>query len=150
MKRRKFLFWSLFGGIFSSVISSCSNSFAKPDDIDNTNNSSQLKNNKETFVKIGTITELKDKGNILNEDFALGSVLVMYNQKNSIIAIDPTCTHEGCIVAWKKEEKAFVCPCHQSTFTEEGKVIEGRAQFPLNSYEVKIEGENILIQKQAA
>lgn len=147
MKRRKFLLWSLFGGIFSSVISSYSNSFARQNNI---NNSSQLKNNKKTYVKIGTITELKKKGNILNEDFVLGSVLVMYNQKNSIIAIDPTCTHAGCTVAWKKQEKAFVCPCHQSKFTMEGKVIKGIAKLPLNSYNVKIEGDNILIQQQAS
>ena len=43
-------------------------------------------------------------------------------------AIGTTCTHLGCTVAWKAEQKQFVCPCHGSQYDAQGRVVHGPAR----------------------
>lgn len=37
-----------------------------------------------------------------------------------IIAFSAACTHMGCLVQWKSEDRQFYCPCHDGIFTEYG------------------------------
>jgi cytochrome b6-f complex iron-sulfur subunit len=100
------------------------------------------------FQPVGTVAELNQKGQILKKDFAKGSVLIVSNPANpkSISAVNPTCTHRGCTVEWKKNKNAFVCPCHDAEFSLDGKVIEGPAKKPLPTYAAKIEGDSVLVK----
>ena len=41
------------------------------------------------------------------------------------------CTHQGCTAKWNENEKAFVCPCHNSKFSGNGDVLQGPAKLPL-------------------
>jgi len=42
-------------------------------------------------------------------------------------AVEPTCTHLGCTVAWNPAERSWDCPCHGSRFTPDGQVLNGPA-----------------------
>ncbi len=64
----------------------------------------------------------------------------------SIVAVNPTCTHKGCIVKWNAQKKEYVCPCHGADFAASGKVTEGPATQALPTYEVKIENGKILVK----
>jgi glycine/D-amino acid oxidase-like deaminating enzyme/nitrite reductase/ring-hydroxylating ferredoxin subunit len=44
-----------------------------------------------------------------------------------IHALNPTCTHAGCIVSWNGEEKSWDCPCHGARFDIDGSVLTGPA-----------------------
>jgi len=55
-------------------------------------------------------------------------VAVYKNSDGSILKLSPTCTHMGCTISWDSENGRWTCPCHESHFTKEGKVIDGPAK----------------------
>ena len=57
----------------------------------------------------------------------------------------PQCTHLGCAYHWDDRKTEFICPCHNSLFSIDGKVTGGPASRPLDRYETKIEGKKLLI-----
>ncbi|MBN2233979.1 MAG: Rieske 2Fe-2S domain-containing protein [Opitutales bacterium] len=46
-------------------------------------------------------------------------------------AISRKCTHLGCRVNYSETDGLFVCPCHGSRFSTEGKVLRGPAELDL-------------------
>jgi menaquinol-cytochrome c reductase iron-sulfur subunit len=62
-----------------------------------------------------------------------------------IVAYGPQCPHLGCAYHWDQKNNEFLCPCHASTFSIDGKVLSGPAPRPLDRYEVKIEGNSLLL-----
>ncbi|KUK61561.1 MAG: FAD dependent oxidoreductase, partial [Methanoculleus marisnigri] len=64
-----------------------------------------------------------------------GRVLMIEGQKAGVFrdregrvhAVNPTCTHMGCVAAWNSAEETWDCPCHGSRFDADGKVIHGPA-----------------------
>lgn len=39
--------------------------------------------------------------------------------------LSPVCPHLGCQVVWQKEARRFYCPCHNSIFAADGKLVSG-------------------------
>jgi menaquinol-cytochrome c reductase iron-sulfur subunit len=70
---------------------------------------------------------------------------VIKTADNKAIAFGPQCTHLGCAYHWDDGKKNFLCPCHNSVFDIDGKVISGPAPRPLDRYAVKIEGSRLEI-----
>jgi quinol---cytochrome c reductase iron-sulfur subunit, bacillus type len=62
-----------------------------------------------------------------------------------LIAFAPQCPHLGCAYHWEAQNQEFLCPCHASRFTIEGNVISGPSPRPLDRYEMKIEGDKLLL-----
>ncbi len=60
-------------------------------------------------------------------------------ENGSFIALSRTCTHLGCALSWDVNDKKFVCPCHGSTFNQEGVVLTAPAIRPLDFSPVRIE-----------
>ena len=52
-------------------------------------------------------------------------------------AISRTCTHLGCRVSFLEDKQFIECPCHQSRFTTEGKLISGPAKKDLPTFAVE-------------
>jgi len=144
MNRREFLMWVGIGGVASSLpvaLVACSPKAEK-------SQSPTIPTRADGFQSVGTVAELQ-KGPILTKDFSSnGSVLVVSNPANSktVLAVNPTCTHKGCAVEWKADEKSFICPCHDAKFSADGKVLKGLANKPLATYEAKTEGDAILVK----
>ncbi|HYL76478.1 MAG TPA: ubiquinol-cytochrome c reductase iron-sulfur subunit [Bryobacteraceae bacterium] len=70
---------------------------------------------------------------------------VVKTADNQVTAFAPQCTHLGCAYHWDEPTHNFVCPCHTSAFSIDGKVLAGPAPRPLDRYEVKIDGNKLQI-----
>ncbi len=46
-------------------------------------------------------------------------------------AMSSICTHLGCMTVWRQDSGVIACPCHGSTFRQDGTVIGGPAPRPL-------------------
>ncbi|HWE48747.1 MAG TPA: Rieske (2Fe-2S) protein [Bryobacteraceae bacterium] len=70
---------------------------------------------------------------------------VVREANNKIVAFGPACTHLGCAYHWEASAKQFVCPCHNSFFSLDGKVTAGPAPRPLDQYVTKIENNRLQV-----
>ncbi len=59
---------------------------------------------------------------------------------NEVVAFSPQCTHLGCAYHWDGPSHTFICPCHTSVFSIDGKVLGGPAPRPLDRFMTKIQG----------
>ena len=150
MNRRTFLGWVGVGTLASSlplVIIACSDS-----ENDDTKVSTELEQNAraattDNFYRVGIVSDLDRKDFILNEDIEGKSVMVFrHPETGELIAINPQCTHQKCNVNVDPTTNLLVCPCHDSRFAFDGKVVEPPAREPLDVYQVRQEEYLILVK----
>lgn len=60
-------------------------------------------------------------------------------EDGGFIALSIRCTHLGCSINWEENKKSFVCPCHSSSFSIDGDVLNPPAPKALDYFPVKIE-----------
>jgi cytochrome b6-f complex iron-sulfur subunit len=105
-----------------------------------------------TTVKLGAVSEFPDGLKFLPDQR-----LFVFRQGNTFHAISAVCTHLGCTVraeALSQPETAtvggaslrlthrFLCPCHGSRYTGDGKNVAGPAPRPLAWYELSIASDD--------
>jgi menaquinol-cytochrome c reductase iron-sulfur subunit len=73
------------------------------------------------------------------------SAWVVKMPNEQIVAYSPACTHLGCPYHWEQTKNQFICPCHNSVFALDGKVVDGPAPRPLDRFETKIQGKQLLL-----
>jgi nitrite reductase/ring-hydroxylating ferredoxin subunit len=76
-----------------------------------------------------------------------GKEVLVANLGGNFYAIGNRCTHMGCMLSdgELKGENAL-CPCHGSTFNvRTGVIVKGPAKKPEPVFEVKVEGEDVLV-----
>ena len=57
-----------------------------------------------------------------------GEKIAMYKDEHHVIhAVNPTCTHVHCTVAWNAAEQSWDCPCHGARYNCDGEVLTGPA-----------------------
>ncbi|PZV18343.1 MAG: cytochrome B6 [Pseudanabaena sp.] len=96
------------------------------------------------FKEIGTVAQL-DKDKVLVSSDKKIVVVRNPNDATKVLAVNATCTHKGCTVAWKSANKEFVCPCHDAKFAADGAVRQGPAHKPLQRYTAKIVDTKVLV-----
>jgi menaquinol-cytochrome c reductase iron-sulfur subunit len=74
------------------------------------------------------------------------SVWVIKHSPTSVTVFSPVCTHLGCHFNWDPSSGHFVCPCHGSVFSIEGKVLGGPAPRPLDTLPYKIENGELYVK----
>jgi 3-phenylpropionate/trans-cinnamate dioxygenase ferredoxin component len=77
-----------------------------------------------------------------------GTKIALANIAGTFYAFGDTCTHRGCSLAdGDLEETTVTCPCHGSEFdVRSGAVLQGPAREPVETYEVRAEGETLKIR----
>jgi menaquinol-cytochrome c reductase iron-sulfur subunit len=58
----------------------------------------------------------------------------------------PICTHLGCRYSWDADRRQFLCPCHGSIFSVDGKVVGGPAPRPLDTLPTKVENGKLYVE----
>jgi len=93
------------------------------------------------------VAELNRKGQLLIRSSALGPLLLIRDPATKQLqAVNPTCPHRGCTVAWKSGTESFLCPCHQARFNVRGRWIDGQTvKRPLPSFRVTVSNGGILV-----
>jgi menaquinol-cytochrome c reductase iron-sulfur subunit len=76
------------------------------------------------------------------------SAWVVRTEDRNVIAYMPACTHLACAYHWENQGKKFVCPCHGSEFSLEGKVLAGPAPRPLDRFLTKVQDGRVMIGSQ--
>ncbi|MGH9523439.1 MAG: ubiquinol-cytochrome c reductase iron-sulfur subunit [Terriglobales bacterium] len=59
------------------------------------------------------------------------TAVFIINSPQGYYSLQATCTHLGCLTAWKPELGLIACPCHGSKFSRDGTKVAGPAPRPL-------------------
>ena len=74
----------------------------------------------------------KDNGAIIRIN---GTAVGIYKDtRGKVYAVNPTCTHLGCLLTWNNVDKTWDCPCHGSRFDYTGKNLYDPAFKNLETY----------------
>jgi len=99
------------------------------------------------FTPVATLAELPPGTG--KRVYAAGEAVALFNVNGSIYAISNRCTHargslsEGAVDPVKC---AVTCPWHEGVFAlETGQVLSGPPSLPVPTYQVKLEGDTVLI-----
>ena len=72
-------------------------------------------------------------------------IIVAQVEEGGFVAVDALCTHQQCTVAYNALGQTFDCPCHDSSYELDGRVIGGPAPRPLRTYSAQSDGTSLTI-----
>lgn len=99
-------------------------------------------------IELGKPTLFKAKiirqtGWIVNEEEL--AFYVLTEDGRDFIAMSNICTHLGCRIRWIADQDQYVCPCHNGVFDKQGKVVSGPPPRSLDTFETKVENDQLFI-----
>jgi menaquinol-cytochrome c reductase iron-sulfur subunit len=108
------------------------------------------------FVRVGGIASLPESGEprklpVLDTQIdawnktpnvPVGAVYVQKTGEDSVRVLNAVCPHLGCSVGYSAEQKHFLCPCHKSSFSADGSILDPRSPSPraMDELEAEIRG----------
>jgi Rieske Fe-S protein len=64
-------------------------------------------------------------------------------------AFSAVCTHLQCTVQYRTDLEQIWCPCHNGHFDLSGKNVSGPPPAPLESYDVNVKGDEVVVSRRA-
>jgi menaquinol-cytochrome c reductase iron-sulfur subunit len=77
------------------------------------------------WTKYDVIAPLVRDAWTTQHDVILGAAWLRRTSEQQVQALSGTCPHLGCVVGWDDAKKNFLCPCHDSRWTDAGEVVPG-------------------------
>lgn len=77
-----------------------------------------------------------------NPSVPVGAVYLRRTGPKSVQAFNVVCPHAGCFVDYVASQNHYICPCHNSTFTPEGKISDPKSPSPRGLDELQVEVRN--------
>ena len=74
------------------------------------------------------------------------TIFLVKTGESEVAALNATCTHLGCLVAWDKDGQVFKCPCHGGIYDRNGTVQDGPPPEPLAKVATMVDGDRVLVQ----
>jgi cytochrome b6-f complex iron-sulfur subunit len=98
-------------------------------------------------VVAGRVGELQPNSSMI---FRFGSRpgLLIRTQDGQYRALSATCTHLGCTVQYRSDQQRIWCACHNGMFDLGGRNISGPPPRPLETFEIHIQGQEILVGRK--
>lgn len=94
--------------------------------------------NSDKATKVITISEYPSLESVGGHEI-IGNIFVKRTGQTKFLALSIVCSHKKCDVDYTGD--GFECPCHGSTYTSTGKVLEGPAKKNLKSYKTTYDSE---------
>ncbi|MDQ6612993.1 MAG: Rieske (2Fe-2S) protein, partial [Gemmatimonadota bacterium] len=79
--------------------------------------------------KVAVLDELVDAWN-RTPDVPIGSVYVEKTGPKTVRVLNAVCPHLGCSVGLNAARTGFVCPCHKSSFSLDGRILDPNSPSP--------------------
>jgi cytochrome b6-f complex iron-sulfur subunit len=98
------------------------------------------------FVVAAKVDELKNNS---GKVFKFGSrpALLVRLTNGSYRAFSAVCTHLNCTVQYRSDLREIWCACHNGLYDLEGRNVSGPPPRPLETYEVHIQGEDVVVTR---
>lgn len=94
-----------------------------------------------TPVKFPVLADKKDAWNKFTQ-VPVGAVYIRRLPGNKFEAFNIICPHAGCYVDYLAERNAFLCPCHNSTFSLDGRIDDPNSPSPRGLDSLTVELRN--------
>lgn len=101
---------------------------------------------KKLALPLDKVPKLEKVGGWLIVKIKGRQVLLVRDGRDSIRALNPTCTHQQCLVGYEPKTGKIECDCHQSHFDLDGKNLDGPAPEPLATYPASLSEGRIIIE----
>lgn len=75
--------------------------------------------------------------------------ILVHTSQGRLKAFSAVCTHLNCTVQYDAHDEVIWCACHNGKFDLNGQVISGPPPKPLESYQVNVRGDEIVVSKPA-
>ena len=72
----------------------------------------------------------------------VGAVYLQRLPDNKVRALNVVCPHAGCFVDYRAANSNYFCPCHNSSFALDGKVLDPKSPSPRGLDELPVEVRN--------
>jgi menaquinol-cytochrome c reductase iron-sulfur subunit len=96
------------------------------------------------FVRVGSIAGLPENGEprklpVLatqvdawnkTQNVPVGAVYVQKTEPDGVRVLNVVCPHLGCAVGYSASANHFFCPCHKSSFSIDGNILDPRSPSP--------------------
>lgn len=113
---------------------------------------------KRDWIRIAELVDLPDEGatevtysiriadgyHVVDRQYSV----YLRREGESVLCIDPACTHLGCRVTYQAEHDRFLCPCHGGVFDQRGKVVSGPPPRALETHQVKVEAGQVWLYRE--
>ena len=73
--------------------------------------------------------------------------LLLLNGQGEYKALSATCTHLSCTVQYRGDLQQVWCACHNGIYGQDGKNISGPPPRPLESFQVLVRGDEIVVRR---
>jgi len=71
--------------------------------------------------------------------------LFIVKEGTEYLALEGTCSHFGCGVAWNAAANRFDCPCHGGSFSRTGDILSGPIPLPLARHQAQVSGDQLVL-----
>jgi cytochrome b6-f complex iron-sulfur subunit len=75
--------------------------------------------------------------------------LLVRTPAGELRAFSAVCTHLSCTVQYRDDESRIWCACHNGFFDLNGKNVQGPPPRPLETYDVNVRGDQIVVSLKA-